>query len=176
MRRRCSLRTVARVIAGAALVAVAGGWFVLLRPASLGGPVAYVVTAGTSMRPTLRDGDLVVLRRQRLYRRGDIVAYRVPRGDPATGDRVIHRIVGGSARRGYVMLGDNKTYPDQWHPRPADVLGKEWFVIPYAGPVLRVLRSPLFLASLAAGLVIAVVALGGADERDRRTSVPPTVG
>jgi signal peptidase I len=153
----------ARILRALALLACASfaaTWFVLLRPQFLGGPAAYVLTAGTSMRPTLSDGDLVVLRRAGAYRRGDVIAYRVPRGDPAAGSRVIHRIVGGSRSRGYVVKGDNKPYPDPWRPKPGDVIGSEWFVIPHVGTVFWLLRSPLVLASLAAGLAFGLLAVG----------------
>ncbi len=160
--------SILRALALLAGVCLAAAWLVLLRPQSFGGPAAYVLTAGTSMRPTLSDGDLVVLRRGGAYRRGDVIAYRVPRGDPAAGSRVIHRIVGGSAGRGYVVKGDNKPYPDLWRPKPGDVIGSEWFVIPHVGTALWLLRSPLLLASLAAGIAFGLLAVGrrGADEDD----------
>jgi signal peptidase len=156
--RRSSLRSLLGWLVAASL---ALSWFVLFRPESLGGPVDYIMIAGSSMLPTNRDGDLVVVRKQASYRKGDIVAYLVPKGQVAAGHKVIHRIVGGSASTGYVLQGDNKQVPDEWRPRPADMLGKEWFSIPRAGKVLWLLRSPLLLASLAAGLVLAFLLFGG---------------
>jgi signal peptidase I len=151
-------------LAWLALTAFLLTWFVLFRPQSLGGRVDYVMVAGTSMLPTNRDGDLAVVRKQPSYRRGDIIAYRVPAGRLAAGQKVIHRIVGGSTTTGYLLQGDNKQTPDEWRPKPSDVIGKEWFAIPRAGKLLWLLRSPLLLASLAAGLVLAFLLVGGARE------------
>jgi signal peptidase I len=158
IRRR--LTRVLRALSLLVCACLAAAWFVFLRPQSFGGPAAYVLTAGTSMRPTLSDGDLVVLRRASRYRKGEIIAYRVPAGDPAAGSRVIHRIVGGSARGGYVVQGDNKRFPDPWHPKPGNIVGAEWFTIPQVGTLFWLLRSPLTLASVAAGVVFAALALG----------------
>jgi signal peptidase len=135
-------------------------WVVFLRPESLGGPADYVIVSGHSMEPTFQTGDVVVALRRDTYRRGDVVVYRVPAGGPAAGDRVIHRIVGGSAVAGFVMKGDNKDGVDPWRPKPTDVVGKERLVIPHAGVALLFLRAPLGVA-LIAGLTTVLVALAG---------------
>jgi signal peptidase I len=156
-------RRTAGVLGYAAVLAALAVWFVGFRPEPLGGPASYVMVAGTSMLPTLRTGDVVVVRRQSAYRVGDIVAYRIPKGQPAAGGRVIHRIVGGSGTTGYVLRGDNRKSNDLWRPRNADVLGKVVVRLPHAARFARILRSPLVLASLAAGLVFAFVVGSGDD-------------
>src|SRR3990170_1536652 len=122
------------------LVALAEGclllvWFVIFRPIGLGGPASYVMVSGTSMLPTLKTGDLVVAQRQDSYAVGDIVAFRVPRGEPAAGAIVIHRI-SGEAEGGFVVQGDNKRYPDTWEPTADDILGRLWLLIPGGARVL----------------------------------------
>jgi signal peptidase I len=159
--RSAAARTAVRALTVAVTVALAVLWFLFLRPPVLGGGTGYVVVAGPSMLPALHDGDLVVLRRRASYGRDDVVAYRVPAGDPAAGSVVIHRIVGGSARRGYVVRGDNKTSRDPWTPHRRDILGREWLRLPHVGTALAAVKSPLLLASVAAGLFLAFV-LGGA--------------
>ena len=153
-----------------ALVAAFAVWFVAFRPAALGGPAQYVMVAGTSMLPTLRTGDVVVVHRHATYRVGDIVAYRIPKGMPAAGGRVIHRIVGGSAAAGYTTLGDNRKSDDLWRPKNADILGSVSVRLPHAALAAQLLRSPLVLASLAAGLAFAFVLGAGTkeDQHDRR--------
>jgi signal peptidase len=152
LRRRT--RTVVEVVV---LVAAIGAWALLLRPGSLGGPATYVVVSGTSMEPAFHTGDLVVTRRRRSYAKGDIVAYHVPKGDPGAGRLVIHRVIGGSTRSGYVMQGDNRKSPDLWRPKPADVAGKTWFHIPIRDLGISRLFTPLGLAMAAGALAFLLV-------------------
>src|SRR5207244_2652665 len=110
--RRLSWRRLLAFLKFAVVLAAMGVWFVALRPQALGGPADYVMVAGTSMLPTLRTGDVVVVRPQASYHAGDVIAYRVPKGDPAAGGRIIHRIVSGSGDRGYTGQGDNRKTAD----------------------------------------------------------------
>lgn len=138
------------------LVAVIG-WVLVLRPQVLGGPAAYVMVVGTSMQPALQPGDLVVALNSDRYVPGDVVAYRVPDGDPAAGRHVIHRIIGGSAEDGYVLQGDNTDGSDLWRPRTAEILGRQWLVLPGVGSLLMLLQSPATLLALAGGLLVFVL-------------------
>jgi signal peptidase len=132
-------------------------WFAFLGPRSLGGPADYVIVDGVSMEPTLSDGDLAVVRRERTYSTGDVVAFRVREGEAGAGAVVIHRIVGGSDAQGFRMRGDNRDDIDGWHPSSAEILGKLWFHAPGAGSVVARLRAPLPLAVLAGGLAFVFV-------------------
>lgn len=132
-------------------------WALTFRPTSLGGPATYITVSGLSMYPTLRDGDLVVLHEQRTYEAGDIVAYRIPQGEPGAGNRIIHRISGGSGAEGYVTKGDNRQSEDQWRPTDDDVLGKLWVRGPGLGTALPRLRAPLIVATAAALLAVWLV-------------------
>jgi signal peptidase I len=163
-------------LALAAVVLAAAGWFIALRPQALGGPAAYILVAGQSMEPTIHPGSLVILFRRPQYAIGDVVAYRVPPGDPGAGLRIIHRIVGGSASAGFVMRGDNTPSSDLWRPKPEAILGSAQVVIPGAMPVLLFARSPIVAASVAAGLA-AYFALGfWAEDRRRPKSPRPPPG
>src|SRR6266566_1475858 len=86
--RAVGARAIVRSLLVALGLALLVFWILFLRPEALGGRASY--------RP------------------GDIVAYRVPAGDPASGARVIHRILRGSPAAGYVVQGDNKSQPDPW--------------------------------------------------------------
>ncbi len=137
-------------------------WAMFLRPQSLGGPAAYVLVSGKSMLPRYHTGDLVLVERQSHYHVGEVIAYRVPKGDPMAGAQVIHRIIGGDAQHGFVVQGDNRTAPDVWRPKTADIVGAKALRLPGAVVVLRFLRSPLLLGLMAACFVfVRVLGFGG---------------
>lgn len=141
-RRRLVIWTVALVPVFAAL------WW--LRPVTLGGDTAYVIVAGNSMRPTYAPGDLVVTRARSEYISGDIVLYRVPRGQPGAGLRVIHRIVDVRPDGSFVTQGDNRERSDEWTPRAANVEGKPRYIMRGVGIWLRKLVEPHILATVMA--------------------------
>ena len=78
-------------------------WAQYLRPQSLGGRAAYVLVSGKSMLPRYHTGDLVLVEKQPSYHVGQLIAYRVPKGDPMAGAQVIHRIIGGTAQYGFIV-------------------------------------------------------------------------
>jgi signal peptidase I len=160
--RRLRLRTVLTTVLTLVLVA---GWTVFLRPQALGGPTAVVVVSGTSMQPSLHTGDVVLVHRRPSYRVGDVIAYRVPKGDVGAGSVIIHRITGGSAATGFVVRGDNRSTVDQWRPRPADVMGARWADLPTSDSRLTWLRTPIAFGVLAAAFAFVLVAFGGSQSR-----------
>ncbi len=145
-------------------------WFGL--PQSLGGRADWVLVSGTSMLPRLSTGDLVLVERRPGYHAGEVVAYRVPKGQPGAGFVVIHRIVGGNGRTGWIVKGDNRTSPDRWRPTDGDVLGAKLLRIPDAWLLLRFLRTPLFLALLAGFGVLFWIASSGEPEKDPPQAKP----
>jgi signal peptidase len=128
-------------------------WFVLLRPSVLGGPAQYVIVTGGSMEPGMHGGDMVVSLAGPSYQVGDVVVYRIPSSEPPPlgGRQVVHRIIGGDAANGFLVQGDNAPRPDFWTVGLGDIAGRVVFMIPAAGRALIFLRSPLLVASLAAG-------------------------
>jgi len=159
-----------------AVLAMGAAWLLLFRPTFLGGPASYVMVAGRSMQPTLDSGDLVLVRQQGNYGNGDIVAFRVPEGEPGEGAIVIHRIVGGSAEEGLIVQGDNKNGPDPWRPTAGDVVGRLWFSVPGAGRLLAILQSPLLLAGLASGVAVSLVLIGGEEKNRPRRACQSQAG
>lgn len=170
-RLRLPSRRMMRTAGTLALLAVAVACALLVWPGFLRGGTAYVIVSGESMEPALSAGDLVVTVRHGSYDTGDVVAYRIPRGEPGAGVLVIHRIVGGSATSGYIMQGDNRDGRDPWRPRPRDVVGAEGLSVPRVGLALAYLRTPLGLAALA-GIVTALLILGGS----RTNGAPEAAG
>jgi signal peptidase I len=168
--RRPRLKTVLNAIGLLLAIAAAVLWALFLRPQTLGGPAAYVLVSGHSMLPRYHTGDLVLVERRAHYHVGEVIAYRVPKGDPMAGAQVIHRIIGGDAQHGFVVKGDNRTAADVWRPTPKDIVGAKVLRIPDAVVVLQYLRSPLFLALLAACLVfVRVLGFGGGGEEQPAT-------
>lgn len=147
------------------LVAMVGLW-ALLAPSSLGGPMSYLTVEGTSMRPGLESGDLVVVRSQSGYSPGDVVAYRSVLGDSL----VLHRIVGTDGDR-FVVKGDNNDFIDLDRPGTPDILGRQVVAIPGAASVVASLGNPAAVVGLvaAAGGLVALGILGGSKHRHRRT-------
>lgn len=165
-----SPRAVASVLITLALIAA---WFAFLRPEFLGGPTAYVLVSGESMEPTYHDGDFVIARRRAAYEKGDVVVYRVPEGHVGAGGLIIHRIIGGSAREGYILQGDNRTTPDLWRPQPADIAGTPMFTIPNAGEVVPYLRSPFVVAAFAGYMAFLFVYSGRKDPEASEDQILP---
>ena len=88
----------------------------LLFFALLGLPRPFYVVEGRSMEPTLKDGDLVVVRKARAedVEVGDIIVFRQP---GAASKIIIHRVIAKLEVKGRVLLrtkGDNNEKPDPW--------------------------------------------------------------
>jgi signal peptidase I len=120
-------------------------WFCFAPPA-LGGWTNYVTTDGVSMEPRFHGGDLVLVRSEKSYHVGEIVAYR----SKTLGTVVLHRIVARDGAR-YVFKGDNNDFDDVGHPTKSQLIGALWIHIPakYAD-VLSALREPPVLGGLVA--------------------------
>jgi signal peptidase I len=142
-----------RLAAWAVFVAAIVAWALFFRPQALGGPATYLIVSGRSMEPTLHSGDLVVATRQDTYRHGDVIAYHIPKNQAGAGALVIHRIVGGSLRDGYVTRGDNRSHRDPWRPKRADIAGKMKLHAPRLGLL------PVF-AHTAAGMALIAALVG----------------
>ena len=132
----------------------AAGWAVvvvvvaLAWPVQLGGHLGLTVVSGHSMDGTYQTGDLLMTWPHSTYSVGDVAVYRVPGDGVGHGMHVVHRIVGHASESGYVMQGDNKDAPDQWHPTDTDVVGRPFARIAGGGLALRWLVNPLALALL----------------------------
>ncbi|MGZ4334825.1 MAG: signal peptidase I [Gaiellaceae bacterium] len=174
-RLRIALKRAYEVASIVLVVAACVFWVMFLRPQSLGGPAGYVLVSGQSMLPLYHTGDLVLVQRRQSYNVGDIIAYRVPKGDPMAGAQVIHRIGGGNATRGFVVQGDNRTAPDVWRPKPNDIVGSASLQLPHAVVVLQLMRSPLLLGLLAASFGF-VYLLSSGRKRESEESEESTPG
>ncbi|CAB4883871.1 unannotated protein [freshwater metagenome] len=114
---------VARGLSGVVMVALVAT-VVYLWPVAYGGNSGIVFVAGESMLPTYTSNDVVLTRKQDSYAVGDVIVYTIAAGDVGAGHQIIHRIVGGDGVSGWVTKGDNRKYPDSWHPINSQVLGR----------------------------------------------------
>ena len=146
-------------------------WAMFLRPQFLGGPTTFIGVSGISMEPTMSDGDLAVVSRRGSYAPGDVVAYRIPDGQPGEGNNIIHRIAGGDGRRGYLTRGDHNSWDDLWRPTDDDVLGKVVLRLPGVAGLFGKLREPWVLAPFAG--VVAFVAVLWTWRREPDAPPPP---
>jgi signal peptidase len=155
-----------RVALIAAQLALIAGvlWFGL--PQSLGGRAGWVVVSGTSMLPHMHTGDLALVERQSSYHVGQVIAYRVPKDQVGAGYEVIHRIIGGNPRTGWIVQGDNRTLPDIWRPKNSDIVGARLFWVPKAYLLLRFLHTPLLLGLLAGFGIFFKILLGKKGEAE----------
>ena len=162
------MRRLLRVASLCAVLAVAGVSWYFLAPAELGGSTSFAVVYGSSMEPHLHRGDLVILRGQPGYRRGQIVGYH----STELHRNVLHRIVGRRGSR-FVFKGDNNNFLDPEQPLGGQLFGSQWVVVPRAGAVLERLRTPRD-AAIAAGLAVLLILGTGAGPgvRRRRRSSP----
>jgi signal peptidase len=157
------------LIAAQVAIVAALGWFCL--PQRLGGRANWVMVSGTSMLPHFHTGDLVLVERQSSYHVGEVVAYRVPKGQIGAGYVVIHRIIGGNGQTGWKLQGDNRTAPDLWYPTDHDVIGSKLLRIPHAWFVLRLLHMPLMLGLFAGFAAFFMIVLSGNE--DSETAAEP---
>src|SRR3954469_11442685 len=167
-----SWQTVGKVMSTALLIGVVLFWAFALRPQALGGPAGYVLVSGHSMLPRFHTGDMVLVEKHSSYHVGQVVAYRVPKGDPMAGAQVIHRIIGGNPKTGWIVQGDNRTAPDVWRPKNGDIVGAKAVRLPNAVLIMQFLRSPVLLGLLAA--CFAFVRILGRDDEDEREAADVT--
>ena len=145
------------------------GWFVFLRPASLGGPASYLLVQGHSMDGTLAMGDLVVVTRQDAYHAGDLVVFEAPVPGARGEAYVVHRIIDVDADGRMHTKGDNNPYPDDWTIAPGDVVGLKRLRIPHMATVHTVflhLFNPVVIGALAGLFAFMMIGTGPDDDPD----------
>ncbi|WP_409344247.1 signal peptidase I [Paenibacillus sp. MBLB4367] len=79
-------------------------------------PYLISVIRSNSMYPLFERGDMVMISRVSAadsVKIGDIVVFKTETGSYATKGWIIHRIIGGDERQGYITQGDNNEQTDQ---------------------------------------------------------------
>lgn len=176
-RVRRVLRAVLRVIRIASLVLLVP-LLVYLWPVSLGGKATIVFVSGESMLPTISTDDVVVARAADSYAIGDVVVVEIPEGEPGAGERIIHRLVGGSSTTGWFTQGDNRQYPDQWMLSDGDIVGRAQVIAPLGDETRLLFTMMLWPVTWGAVCAVGVFRVAwrrlGDDERgDTSGDEPP---
>jgi len=118
-----------KVIVGILLVLTASLWFLILSP--------YDITAGIgdSMSPTLKSGDLLIIKSpEETIEPGTIIVYHL--GD----DKVIHRVVEVNGED-LKTKGDGNSWIDPWQVSISDIEGVYLFRIPYLGSAALISKN-----------------------------------
>jgi signal peptidase I len=146
-----------------ALALLAISWLEL-GPAQLGGRTSYVMTEGTSMLPSYRAGDVVVLRRHAAYRVGQVAGYR----NPELHTVVMHRVVAVHGDR-YEFKGDNNGWRDSYQPAGSEIVGAEWFHVHGGAGYVMQLRRPIVAAVMLGLLFLFSFSTPKGSRRRRRS-------
>ncbi len=145
-----------RNIVDVALLVLCVGAVVYFWPASLGGSSHLIVVEGHSMQPTFHLGDIVITRDDPHPRIGDIIVYRIPKGQAGEGMLIIHRVKSIRADGTYQTQGDNRTTPDPFDVTSADILGSPVVAVPHVGRLIGLCSNPLVVGA-AAGMLTTLV-------------------
>jgi signal peptidase len=122
-------------------------------PTRFGGRTTVLAVDGNSMRPTFKNGDLVVARTQDHYNVGEIIIFKVSTSAGHTAD-VVHRIIKLNPDGTIVTQGDNRRTADSFHTTAHDVIGHAQWRIPAGAITLRILSRWWLLAVITGILVM----------------------
>lgn len=116
---------------------------------------------GASMEPAIKLGSLAVMQPvdPETVKVGDIIKYAQPRD---TSIRVTHRViqvVQGNDHLLFRTQGDANEAPDPYAVPAANVVGRVWFSVPYAGYAMDYIKTPLgfgLLIGIPAALIVGI--------------------
>ena len=122
------------------------GFFAINKDGNLMGFTIYTAS-GTSMTPTIEDGDILLVRKDADYNENDIIVYTNDEGMS-----ICHRVIQKKVAS-YVTKGDSNNFIDGYDPTVDDINGKMVFNVinvnsltKYKYPMLAaVIIIPIFL-------------------------------
>lgn len=141
------------------------GFFHLVLPAITGVDSPFTVVISGSMRPTLEEGDLLIVVGVDPYslKEGDIIVFRAPWAEHPVVHRIVRKDMGPQGPIFYTK-GDNNAFPDPGYRTSKDIYGKviEYskdrpFRIPFLGAILELIQSvpaKLMIIGLIAAYII----------------------
>jgi signal peptidase I len=99
---------------------------------------SQIVLTG-SMSPAINPGDMVISTPpdKKAPKIGDVVVYSGKRFDGTEVASFAHRIIGGNAKTGFTVKGDNNPDPDTQKPVLSEIQGVVLLTIPFVGQLLN---------------------------------------
>jgi signal peptidase len=161
VRRRVVRAIVYGLFGAAAMVALAPSVLAV-------GGLTPLTVRGTSMSPTLRDGDAIVTRAvaASTVEVGDVVTFSHPDGGFIT-HRVIEQERSGATMT-FVTQGDSSPGVERWSIASTARLGLHAFHVPHLGRVAGIVSSPRAKAAGLALMVFILVRKGALETRNLR--------
>ena len=96
------------------------------------------------MHPTLKKGDLILVKRQNNYKKGGIITFSNPTGTKKS-DTVTHRIVDIRSEKGHTIYktkGDANNGPDGWRVGENNIVGITIYSLPFLGYIISISKTP----------------------------------
>lgn len=100
--------------------------------------------ASQSMHPTLKKGDLILVKRQNKYKKEDIITFSNPI-DTINSDTITHRIVNIAIEKGHTIYktkGDANNGPDGWKVGENNIVGITIYSLPFFGYIISISKTP----------------------------------
>ncbi len=135
------------ILIGILLVVFISNFYVMIKSANNPGThpdvfgYSTAVVVSGSMQPEINVDDLVVIKKQKEYSKGDIIAFTVGRSF------VTHRII-EETPQGFVTQGDANNTADEQKVKTQDISGEVIYTVKGVGRVVSFLKSPLGLMIL----------------------------
>ena len=104
--------------------------------------ILKVVTS--SMEPTIKKGSIVLIRKENIFKTGDVASYRTSQNNNV----ITHRITKISKLQDkyyFYFKGDSNETPDPNPISDSEIIGKYFFSIPFLGDVSNYLKGSKFL-------------------------------
>lgn len=106
-----------------------------------------IVAEGTSMEPTIHNGDLLVTKEagnKSSIQPQEIIVFHEPyyNKDVIIAHRIVERIISNGTVQ-FETRGDNNPAPDPWAVPETDIIGVVVYIIPVFGSVILFIQSPI---------------------------------
>jgi len=138
------------------LIALIGvsGFLLVFSLLPIKGNIKFMIIQSGSMKPSIKTGDMVIVKPAKEYMVGDIISFG--KANALTTHR-IYDIKNTGNRNSYFTKGDFNNAPDQKAVFKENISGKVLINIPYLGYVIHFIKKPLgfiFVIAATAGIII----------------------